>query len=137
MDSVGREGGRVLGDEVIVMEDKTKLLVIGGVVLTLVFVLPALLAWAFGWGGNQPAGGWGMGPWMMWGGGWWFMPIFMILFWGLIVWGVVALVQGISRSSDSIGVSSRQESALEILKRRYARGEISKEEYQEKKGDLA
>jgi putative membrane protein len=74
---------------------------------------------------------------MMWGFGWWWMPVFMILFWGLVVWGVVALVQGLSRSSGSNGVSGRQEPALEILKRRYARGEIGKEEYQEKKRDLA
>ena len=119
------------------MEEKTKLLVIGGVILALVFVLPSLLGWAFGWGGNWPAGGWSMGPWMMWGGGWWwFMPIFMILFWGLVIWGVVALVQGLSRSGRSDGVSGQQDSALEILKRRYARGEISKEEYEEKKRDL-
>jgi len=65
----------------------------------------------------------------------WFMPVFMIVFWGLVIWAVVALVQGISRSR-SAGGASREDSALEILKRRYARGEIGKEEYEEKKRDL-
>ncbi len=119
------------------MEEKTKLLVIGGSVLVAVLVLLPVLGWAFGGGGGWPAGGWGMGPWMMWGfGWWWFMPVFMVLFWGLVIWAVVALVQGLSRPSGPVGVSGRQDSALEILKRRYARGEIGKEEYEEKKGDL-
>ncbi len=67
---------------------------------------------------------------------WWFMPIFMILFWGLVIWGIVALVRGLSQPGGSESVSSRPDSALEVLKKRYARGEIDKEEYEEKKKDL-
>lgn len=63
------------------------------------------------------------------------MPVFMILFWGLIIWGIVALTRGVAWPGST--ESSRQAgSALEVLKRRYARGEISKEEYEEKKKDL-
>jgi hypothetical protein len=88
--------------QVKIMADRTKLLVIGGSVLVVLLVLMPLLGWAFGGGGGWPAGGWGMGPWMMWGaGGWWFMPIFMVLFWGLVIWGVVAAVQAFSRSSGT------------------------------------
>ncbi|MBI4302420.1 MAG: SHOCT domain-containing protein [Chloroflexi bacterium] len=77
-----------------------------------------------------------MGSGMM--GGWgWFMPVFGILFWVLVVWGIVALIRGAGQSETSNSTSSRLDSALEILKRRYARGEISKEEYEEKKRDLA
>ena len=78
-----------------------------------------------------------MGPGMMGGFSWgWFMPIFMILFWGLIIWGIVALARGLSGSSNSDSSSSRPDSALEVLKKRYARGEIDKEDYEEKKKDL-
>ena len=51
---------------------------------------------------------------------------------GLIVWLIITLV---SRGRDyySRPVNNR---ALEILKERYARGEISKEEFEEKKRDL-
>ncbi len=108
-------------------------LIIGGIIVAALIVLP--LVFGLIWGGQY--GGWGMmGPGMMGGFGWmWFMPIFMILFWGLIIWGVVALVRGLSgsRSADS----PKAESALDVLKRRYARGDISKEEYEEKKKDLA
>ncbi len=107
-------------------------LIIGGIIVAVLIVLP--LVFGLIWGGQY--GGWGMmGPGMMGGFGWgWFMPIFMIIFWGLVIWGIVALVRGLSgqRSSDS----SKADSALEVLKRRYARGEIDKEEYEEKKKDL-
>ncbi len=49
----------------------------------------------------------------------------MILFWGLIVLGIVALVKWLSAGS-SPGSSKRP---LEILQERYARGEISRDEY--------
>ena len=87
-------------------------------------VLPPVLGWAFGSGGD--------GHWMMWGVGWmWFMPVFMVVFWGLVIWAVVALMQGTARPGK--GESRHQDSALEILKRRYARSEIGEEEYKEKK----
>ncbi len=70
--------------------------------------------------------GWGMG-WGM-GFGW----LFMILFWALVIVGIVALLRG---PSDQSG--SRGKTALEILRERYARGEIQKEEYEQKKRDLS
>ena len=107
-------------------------LIIGGVIIAALIVLPMVFGLIWGWQG----GGWGMmGPWMMGGFGWgWFMPIIMIVFWGLVIWGIVALVRGLSTGSG--GSSTQADSALEILKRRYARGEITKEEYEEKKKEL-
>lgn len=70
---------------------------------------------------------------MMWGA-WGFGSMFMmILFWGLII---VAIVLGI-RWVMGEGKESRSESALEILRQRYARGEISKEEFESKTKDLS
>ena len=88
------------------------------------------------WGGGQ--GGWGMGPGMM--GGWgmgWFGTIFMIVFWVLVIVGLVFLIKWLIQSTksdkDIARVGSR---ALDILKERYARGEIGKEEFQRMKADL-
>ncbi len=107
-------------------------LIIGGIVIAILIILPLV----FGAVSGGQYGGWGMmGPGMMGGFGWmWLMPIFFILFWGLVIWGIVALVRGLSGSRGSD--SSKADSAPEILKRRYARGDISKEEYEEKKKDL-
>ncbi len=107
-------------------------LIIGGIVVALLIVLPLV----FGAISGGRYGGWGMmGPGMMGGFGWWWlMPIFFVIFWGLVIWGIVALVRGLSGSGGSD--SSRSDSALEVLKKRYARGEINKEEYEEKKKGL-
>ena len=64
------------------------------------------------------------------------MMIFMGLFWVLVIggiaWLVVWLVNRPARPNAGI-----EESALDILKRRYARGEISREEYERIKEDLS
>ena len=77
------------------------------------------------------------GPWgwhhnMMGGGGGIFMFIFMLIFLGLAIAGIVLLVRSLSPHSRS----KSSEGALEILKRRYARGEIQKAEFEEKRKDL-
>jgi putative membrane protein len=109
-------------------------IIIGGVVLVLLILLPLLLGGLSGW----QRGSWGMmGPgWGMMGGfGWgWFMPVLMVLFWGLIIWGIVALVRGLNNRTCCD--SSATNSALDVLKKRYAQGEIGKKEYEEKKKDL-
>jgi uncharacterized membrane protein len=77
------------------------------------------------------AGGKKMGPWMMgyYGLGW-FIPVISVIILGLIVWGIVALVRYTATTHKYTG------SALEILKTKYASGEISKTEYEAKKKDL-
>lgn len=80
----------------------------------------------------------------MWGymgnynGGWGWMGFGMIgmsLFWILLIVAIVSLVKGMWGVSAS--AERRQEkAALGILKERYARGEIEKEEFEQKKRDL-
>jgi len=67
--------------------------------------------------------------WMPWGGG----GLWMLIWWALIIVGIVFLVRWIIQQSSRIG---RDKSALDILKERYARGEISKEEFEQRKQDI-
>jgi putative membrane protein len=67
--------------------------------------------------------GWGMGF------GW----IFMVLFWVLVVFGAVYIVQSISRRT---GQPRSDETPIDILKKRYAKGEITKVEFERMKEDL-
>lgn len=69
--------------------------------------------------------GWGMG----------FGFVFMLLFWGLVILGIAALIRRLMTSS-SPSPGSRDKSPLEIVQERYARGEINREEYEQKKRDL-
>jgi putative membrane protein len=82
--------------------------------------------------------GWGMGPGMMgnWGMGW-FGMIFMMIFWVLLIVGLVFLVKWLIQASSSGKAAQRTgHRAVEILKERYARGEIDKAEFESMKRDL-
>lgn len=78
--------------------------------------------------------GWGFGF------GW----IFQIIFWGLVIWAILALVRGgWGRGHDcgcghdhGHGEHKKEDSALDILKERYAKGEINKEDFEQNKKDL-
>lgn len=72
------------------------------------------------------------------GGMGWLGVILMLIFWALVIFGLILLIKWllIQTRSASSGSSSSQPPSLEILKSRYARGEIDKEEFEEKKRDL-
>lgn len=119
---------------------KTAWIVIGiGIVLLVIFVLASILLAPFVWGrGYGYSWGGMMGPWMMGGFGFPFMGgIAMLLFWLLIIGGVVWLVQSLARGGGSSETSApTSESPLDILNRRYAKGEITKEQFEQMKRDL-
>ena len=79
-----------------------------------------------GWGGYGY--GYGMGIF-----GW----LFMLLFSGLIIVGLVLVVRWLWEQGRPAGGGGVGEAPLDILKRRYARGEITKEDYDRIKQDLA
>ncbi|MBM2831078.1 MAG: hypothetical protein HW414_130 [Dehalococcoidia bacterium] len=115
------------------MNQTTKVVLIIAGVLLLLMIVPSLI-----WGGASGWGGGGMmGPGMMGGFGLgWFGPIVMVLFWVLVVWGIVALIRGTAWGGRPDSTAPPPDSALDVLKKRYARGEINKQEFEEKKKDL-
>jgi putative membrane protein len=67
------------------------------------------------------------------GGGMWFGWIIWLVIIGVIVW-LVMNQSGRNRNQNQ--VNPHQESHLDILKKRYARGEINKEQFEQMKKDL-
>jgi putative membrane protein len=77
---------------------------------------------------------WGMHPmWWMWGAWGILMMLGMLVFSGLVIVGIVLGIRWLVRQ----GRGSEPDAALDILRQRYARGEISKEEFEAKKRDLS
>lgn len=72
---------------------------------------------------------WGDGGWNWIGGG-----LMMLILWGGLVALVVFLVRG--RAGPSNGREERRPDPREILAERFARGEISEEEFEQRKGIL-
>jgi putative membrane protein len=85
-----------------------------------------LVVWAQGpyerWGMHDMWGPWGIG-----------MMLMMLVFWGLIIAALVLGVRWLARQ----GSGPQTDSALDILRQRYARGEINKEEFETKKRELS
>jgi putative membrane protein len=75
-----------------------------------------MMHWDYGWG-------------MVFGLGW----FAIIIFWALLILGIIYLVKLIAGSPKK---GDKEETAIDILKKRYAKGEISKEEFEKIKDDL-
>jgi putative membrane protein len=85
-------------------------------------------------GATAGLGGWDMHPmwgmWGLWGIG---MMLGMLVFWGLVITGVVLGIRWLVRQGSA---ESKGDRALDILRERYARGEINREEFLARKRDL-
>lgn len=64
------------------------------------------------------------------------MMLPMLLFWGLILWGGIVLVRKMSQRNQDVRSLTTTRTALDILKERYAKGEISRDEYESMKKDI-
>ena len=74
-------------------------------------------------------GSFGMGGYGMMGFGMGLGFVFMLLFWGAIIWLVISLI-------NAAQSTKREDDALTILKKRYASGEINKKQYEKMKKEL-
>ncbi len=106
-----------------------------------VFALTMAPGTAFAQVGSGPGGEY-MHPWGTMMGGWgWLGMAFHLLFWILLLVALVFLIKWLAQGNrtakqeDLKGDSSGR--WMEILKERYARGEIDREEFEQKKRDLA
>lgn len=109
------------------MQGRDVAIIVGAIVL--VVLLLALL------------GGGMMGPGMMGWGGFGFNPLWwvlMLLFWVLIIGGIVVLLIWLFRQAQPAGIGPGRavNRPLDILRERYARGEITREQYEEMRRDL-
>jgi putative membrane protein len=79
------------------------------------------------------------GPGMMWGGDYWvgfgmvLGPIFMVLLLVGLVVGIFFVLRALGLTGSGVMSNKPADSALAILKERYARGEIDSKEFEERK----
>lgn len=65
----------------------------------------------------------------------WFGPIFLYIVLALAVVGVISIIKSLAGGKSES--PAEEESAMDILRRRYARGEISREEFEEMKSSIS
>ena len=68
--------------------------------------------------------------------GMWFGWILWLIIIGLIIWGVITIVNNTKNRPPRGGYYLPREDALDILKNRYAKGEIDEEQYETMKKRL-
>jgi putative membrane protein len=78
-------------------------------------------------------GTWGMHAGWSW---WWVIgPIMMVLFWGTLIWGVLYLIRR-PGAGGRTELAPDDNDARAILRRRYARGDIDRDEFEQRTADL-
>ena len=101
--------------------------IVVGIVVLVVLLFGGLGGGMMGFGGM-------MGPGLAFG----FGGLLMMVFWVLVIGGIVLLIvwavgQGVRAAP---GGARREDAALDILKQRYARGEITQEQFDQMRRDL-
>ena len=69
----------------------------------------------------------------MWEGGWFFGPLMMILVLAAIVGLVVLIVRWLGASGTGSAPIGSEQTPLDVLKHRFARGEIDQKEFEERR----
>lgn len=112
------------------MESKSRTVIVPLVILLLVVVAlsPTM-------GGMMGPGMMGRGGTGMWGFGMWPGGLTMLVFWGALIVGVVLIMRFLEDAAAREGPEGRT-SPLDILKHRYASGEITREQYEQMRKDL-
>ncbi|KAA0956086.1 hypothetical protein FQ085_14670 [Planococcus sp. ANT_H30] len=73
----------------------------------------------------------------MMGGGMILTMIFWVIAVGLIIYGIVLFTMKLAtKKGDSEEVENREDSSMEILRERFARGEIDEQDFEERKAFL-
>ena len=88
----------------------------------------------------EPGGGYGYGygGHMMPGMGVWGMGGFMMIFWGLILFGLILMINWLlTANRNERQAGDRSDNAMEILKNRYARGDIDRAQYEQMREELS
>lgn len=126
-------------NKIIMNNRKNILLGIGGSVALLALAFLFLGHWGYGrWAANgswwpMHHGYFGPGGMMGFGG----MGIFSLIFWVLVAFAIALLAAGaIARKKSEESANKDVADSLEILKQRYARGEIDQEEFLSKRDIL-
>jgi putative membrane protein len=95
-----------------------------------VIMMPFIPGYVMAQGGGGE--NWHRSPWMM----GWFGPFGMLLFWTVLIVAIVLILRGVIGGRKDAHRDTPLETALDLLKKRYASGEITKDEFDAIKKDL-
>ena len=116
-----------------------RLLLAFGLLLVVALSFSALMGGMMGPGligpdqtGRGPLGGMMRGHGWMWGLGMGFGGMVMLAFWGVVIVGVILLIRSVGGAQGALW----HETPLNLLKRRYAAGQITREHYEQMRRDL-
>ncbi len=109
------------------------LLIVLAVLVVVALAFSALMGGMMGPGfaGQGPSGqGMMQGQWWMWGLGMGLGGLAMLIFWGVLLIGLALVARAVGMGRG------RHSSPLDVLKRRYAAGDITREQYEQMRKDL-